>query len=64
MSIALLRAVQPLPLAAAVAGSWLVLFMDGRWRPEPSWLDRMARCLGLYWLGAGLIMPLLRLAFV
>jgi hypothetical protein len=64
MSIALLRAVQPLPLASAVAGGWLVLALDRRWRPERNWLDRLARCLGFYWLGTGLIMPLLHLFFV
>jgi hypothetical protein len=63
LSIAALRAVQPLPLAAAVAGTWLVLALDRRWRPEPSWIDRTARCLGLYWLVIGLIMPFLRVVF-
>jgi hypothetical protein len=61
LSVAVLRAVQPLPLAAAVAGTWLVLGIDRRWRPEPSWIDLTARCLGVYWLGAGVIMPFLRL---
>jgi hypothetical protein len=61
MSTAALRAAQPLPLAAAVAGTWLVLWFDRRWRPEPSWIDRLGRCFGLYWLGAGLIVPILRL---
>ena len=50
LSIAALRTVQPLPLAAAVAGTWLVLALDRRWRPEPSWIDLTARCLGVYWL--------------
>jgi phage FluMu protein Com len=63
LSIAALRAVQPLPLAAAVAGTWLVLALDRRWRPEPSWIDRTGRCLGVYWLALGLIMPLVRLSF-
>ena len=63
LSIAALRAVQPLPLAAAVAGTWLVLALDRRWRPEPSWIDRTARCLGVYWLAVGLIMPFVRLVF-
>jgi hypothetical protein len=63
LSIVALRAVQPLPLATAVAGTWLVLALDRRWRPEPSWIDRTARCLGLYWLAVGLIMPFVRLIF-
>ncbi len=58
---AVLRVVEPLPLAAAVFGVWAVLFFDRRWRPEPTWIDRLGRFLGLYWLAAGLILPLIRL---
>jgi hypothetical protein len=58
---AVLRVVEPLPLAAAVFGVWAVLLLDRRWRPEPTWIDRLGRFLGLYWLAAGLILPLLRL---
>ena len=64
LSIAALRAVQPLPLAAAVAGPWLVFILDRRWRPEPSWIDRTGRCLGVYWLATGLIMPFLSLLYL
>jgi len=60
-SVAALRVVEPLPLAAAVAGIWSVLIFGRRWRPEPSWIDRAGRCLGIYWLAAGLVVPLLRL---
>ena len=60
-SVAALRVVEPLPLAAAVAGIWSVLIFDRRWRPEPSWIDRAGRCLGIYWLAAGLVVPLLHL---
>lgn len=60
VATAALRAVQPLPLAAAVAGTWLVLVFDRRWKPEPSWIDRLARALACYWLAAGLLVPLLR----
>ncbi len=34
----------------AVAGSWLALAIGGRWRPEPSWIDRLGRALGCFWL--------------
>lgn len=63
LSIVALRAVQPLPLAAAVAGAWLVLGVNRRWRPEPSWIDLTGRCLGVYWLAVGLLMTFLRLIF-
>lgn len=61
LSIAALRAVQPLPLAAAVAGTWLVLMFDRRWRPEPSWIDRTARGLAVYWLALAATVTFLRL---
>jgi hypothetical protein len=64
ISFAVLRAVQPLPLVAAVSGIWLILFFDRRWRPEKSWIDRMGRCLGFYWLASGLVVAFLRLFFV
>jgi hypothetical protein len=62
-TLAALRIVEPLPLAAAVAGIWSVLIFNRRWRPEPTWMDRVGRCLGMYWLAAGLVVPLLRLFF-
>jgi hypothetical protein len=34
----------------AVAGAWSALAFGGRWRPERSWLDRLGRLVGLYWL--------------
>jgi hypothetical protein len=34
----------------AVLGAWFALFLARRWRPEPSWIDRMGRALGLYWI--------------
>ena len=43
------------------AAGWSVLIFDRRWRPEPSWIDRAGRCLGIYWLAAGVVIPFLRL---
>lgn len=34
----------------AVAAGWVVSWLAGRWRPEPSWTDRMGRALGVYWV--------------
>jgi len=36
--------------AAGVAGAWLILMLAGWWRPEPSWIDRLGRVLGLFWV--------------
>jgi hypothetical protein len=34
----------------SVAASWSALVLSGRWRPEASWLDRLGRLLGIYWV--------------
>jgi hypothetical protein len=34
----------------AVAAIWLVLGIGRWWRPEPSWIDRAGRALGVYWI--------------
>jgi hypothetical protein len=34
----------------AVVGAWLALILSRKWRAEPSWIDRMGRALGLYWI--------------
>jgi len=33
-----------------VAGTWLALWLTSRWRPEPTWGDRLGRALGWLWL--------------
>lgn len=35
---------------SAVLGAWFALVVSRRWRPERSWIDRLGRILGLYWL--------------
>jgi hypothetical protein len=62
-SLVALRVVEPVPLAAAVLGTWSLLIFNRRWRPEQSWIDRLGRCLGIYWLAAGMVVPILRLLF-
>jgi hypothetical protein len=34
----------------AVAAAWATLALVGRWEPERSWVDRLGRFFGLYWL--------------
>jgi len=49
--------------AAAVLASWTLLAVGGRWRPERSWMDRLGRALGVFWLLSGLVPPILNLTF-
>jgi hypothetical protein len=34
----------------AVAATWVVLALDGRWRSGRSWLDSVGLLFGLFWL--------------
>jgi hypothetical protein len=36
----------------AVLVSWMTLVVGGRWRSEATWLDRLGRAMGLYWIMA------------
>ncbi len=40
----------PYTIAFAVAGSWLALAIAGRWRPEPSLIDRAGRFVAACWM--------------
>jgi hypothetical protein len=40
----------PGEVGLVVVGALAVLVLDGRWRPHPSWLDRLGWCLGLAWV--------------
>jgi hypothetical protein len=40
----------PSEIGCAVAAAWIVQATGGRWRPQPSWIDRMGRLLGIYWI--------------
>jgi hypothetical protein len=46
-------------LGLAVLASWVTLVAGRRWRPEPSWVDRLGRALGLLWILLALTSPLL-----
>jgi hypothetical protein len=43
----------------AVAVSWCTLAFTGRWRAEPSWVDRWGRALGCTWIILGPLASLL-----
>ncbi len=34
-----------------VIGAGAVLVFRGRWKPEPCWVDRLGRLLGVSWIG-------------
>jgi len=40
-------------IGSAVAVSWLILWLGGWWRAEPSWIDRLGRLLGVFWVVFG-----------
>jgi hypothetical protein len=40
--------------ALAVLIAWMTLLVGGRWRAEPSWVDRLGRALGVYWIVEGI----------
>ncbi len=39
----------------AVFVAWILLWVGGRWHPEPSWIDRAGRALGIAWIVAMLL---------
>jgi hypothetical protein len=56
LSEMLLDQLQPLTvrltcrLGTVVGAAWIVLWLGRSWRAEPSWIDRAARAMGIYWL--------------
>jgi hypothetical protein len=38
-----------LALAVPVPAAWAALALTGRWSPEPGWIDRFGRALGVRW---------------
>jgi hypothetical protein len=45
----------PALIALAILAAWLNLILRGRWRPEPTWIDRSGRLLALLWLTLGIV---------
>lgn len=46
-------------VGAALPAAWLTLAFSGRWRPEPSWFDRMGRVLGGYLVVMFWVVPII-----
>jgi hypothetical protein len=34
---------------------WSILVLSGRWHPEPGWIDRVGRALGMFWILIGFL---------
>jgi len=45
----------PTRIGHTVTVLWLVLIISGRWHPEPNWIDRMGRILGVFWILVGIL---------
>ncbi len=37
-------------VSLAVGAAWLMQGIGGRWRPEPTWIDRAGRVIGFVWV--------------
>ncbi len=48
----LLREV-PIGIGLAVLATWMALLIGRRWLPEPSWVDRLSRAIGVFWIVTG-----------
>jgi hypothetical protein len=42
-------------MGITVSAVWVVLWLSGAWRAEPSWIDRTGRILGVYWVANSLV---------
>lgn len=38
------------PMGCSVLSIWVIAKLSGRWRPEPNWIDRMGRLLGMIFI--------------
>jgi hypothetical protein len=45
----------PYTISFAVLAGWAVLLLSRRARPEPSWIDRLGRALGVCWIVVALV---------
>ncbi|MDG3007850.1 hypothetical protein [Paludisphaera mucosa] len=43
----------PAAVSLAILSSWTTLALGGRWRPEPSWIDRLGRLLAVALIATG-----------
>ena len=55
------RLIHIMPLV--VVASWFTLWLNGRWRPEPSAIDRFGRLIGVGWIALDLFEEIAYLLF-
>jgi len=60
-SLELMFLLLPMLVGASVSGSWMMLLIGRRWNAEPSWIDRLGRALGVFWVIAGVALTSLLL---
>jgi hypothetical protein len=41
----------PSEIGCAVAAIWTLQLISGQWEARPSWIDRLGRVLGMFWIG-------------
>ncbi len=46
----------PMIIGISVLAAWMTLLLGGRWRAEPTWIDRLGRAIGVFWVVVGLLM--------
>lgn len=51
----------PTAIGLLILSTWNLVAIGGRWKPEPTWIDRTGRTLGLCWIGwaviGGVVIP-------
>jgi hypothetical protein len=50
------QSVLPYQNAMVIAVAWAILWRSGSWRPEPTWIDRLGRFLGICWIGSAVLL--------
>ena len=49
LTLSVMAIMDPNRIVFTVAGAWLALALSRSWRPEPCWIDRIGRILGICW---------------
>jgi hypothetical protein len=57
----LLTVALPYRNAIAVAVAWTILWRTAGWLPKPCWNDRLGRALGVFWIGAAVVLNIVNL---
>jgi hypothetical protein len=55
VSVEHLMLLSPVLIGWSILVSWMTLLLGNRWHPNTSWVDRLGRGLGAFWLAAGIL---------